>query len=192
MKRRLFLILSALSLLLCVAVAALWLRSHWYSDVLTVWTGKGSIAVGSTYGDLWLERSNFHGTSPSFAVASFPIGSPPDSQRRSLSRMASYRFGRFIIAADSRPAKNVGLDPAVASQGLQLPTGLLVRDWINVPVWAVFVLAAIASVPGFWPYLRRRDRVKGHCPSCGYDLRATPDRCPECGQTPAPNPATVQ
>jgi hypothetical protein len=53
---------------------------------------------------------------------------------------------------------------------------------VSAPYW--FLLVLLTLLPGLWLffYSRRRWRTqKGLCLVCGYDLRATPDRCPECG-----------
>jgi hypothetical protein len=43
-------------------------------------------------------------------------------------------------------------------------------------------LFLLSGLPIIWFVIRRRrTRAPGSCRNCGYDLRATPDRCPECG-----------
>jgi hypothetical protein len=56
---------------------------------------------------------------------------------------------------------------------------------VQFPLWSAFILTAV--LPTLWigklaTALRRRGRsATGSCPTCGYDLRASPSRCPECG-----------
>lgn len=57
-----------------------------------------------------------------------------------------------------------------------------------VPFWVLCFAAFIPSICWLTIATRRMKRCKnGYCPQCGYDLRATPNHCPECGMLP-PSP----
>ena len=58
---------------------------------------------------------------------------------------------------------------------------------ITIPVWPLTLLTLLPALRfARHKYHQRKTRRRirrGLCTSCGYDLRASPDRCPECGTT---------
>lgn len=153
MKRRLLTILAAFSLVLFVAVCALWVRS--YSAAYDF--GNERVGAAITKARLVFYRSPIGVREAGYTLAPNP---PFDLWEW---------FGP--------PRWHLG----VAEVWTDMPSTI-----VAVRFWALGLLSAVA--PAAWLVRWRRDRRTarvGLCPSCGYDLRATQERCPECGAVPA-------
>jgi hypothetical protein len=64
-------------------------------------------------------------------------------------------------------------------------TEVISRGVLRFPYWAMVLVTSAPALVAFlnlscarW---RRRRWKRGLCANCGYDLRASDDRCPECG-----------
>ena len=62
--------------------------------------------------------------------------------------------------------------------------GSTFRMWsLSIPLWMPIALFGFLFWRSFVPLYRRRKRKKlGLCLKCGYDLRGSSERCPECGK----------
>jgi hypothetical protein len=71
----------------------------------------------------------------------------------------------------------------IATVGLDAP--MREGDWCALG-WGVIVVGLVARgvLLGISEGVREDRKRNGQCLSCGYDLRTTPDRCPECGAAP--------
>ena len=140
LARHVFTFATAVSLVLWVAVCALWVRSYWTADELR--RTDGSYRIASVDGRFYVQP-----------------GAIPDDI--GMSGWALLGFGRWTAPADA-------------------------TIWaIMFPHWFVALLAAPLPALALASMTRVRRRATrrraGFCPACGYDLRASPQRCPECG-----------
>jgi hypothetical protein len=181
LARHLFTILSALSLLLCVAVGVLWVRS--YRPVLDyiAWRGHTTLMAQSKGGRLWLQVWNGADPLPTWRAAWRAGGdlgwvlrgttNPPFQPKTPIE--VGYTPPPFLRS------NFFGFDWDDSDFGM--PRGGRVR-MLAVPHWSLLACAALPSAARIIGWSRRRVRRRtGLCPTCGYDLRASPDRCPECG-----------
>jgi hypothetical protein len=185
MKRRLFTILSALSLVVCIATAGIWGRSCWVNDIPhneVGWTTHPETSVWRWGVALEWDRG-------SLALRVDHAGSGADDGTRTAKRRAL--LTQYVWKNITRGLHGVWPQSWWNRRGFFWYHDSHAPDtWIlGAPCWFVMLLTAV--MPALWvhwfsPWGRRRFRQQhGLCRICGYDLRASPERCPECG-TPAP------
>src|SRR5688572_18651311 len=171
MRRMLFNLCCAASLLLCVAAAVLWVRSYIVAMSFGYYPERRGDGM---YHDYYfysahgqLSFTMFRQDSPSTRLRGGFIGSWA-SPLQATKRSDEWRFAGF-----SR------------ERVVHLP----MREWTTWGVPYGFLCALTAATPAAWVIHRRRRLYRanaGLCPTCGYDLRGTPAQCPECGAVPAP------
>ena len=151
----------------------------------------------------WHSRSSvdlWHITTPStwvFATvspASICLGVRPMARHLDLTGTI-WRIGRYAAAHEMLPPGREALllrKHVKDASFCQVWHGF---GWLRVsdvheawaPTWLVLSMFISPLALLTARHIRRRRSIKsGHCP-CGYDLRATPERCPECGLAPTTN-----
>ncbi len=174
LARHLLTILSALSLLLFIWICVLWVRNFFLADsvicrttdrVLTYDAQRNLIRL-MYYEDIEVDES------PGWTCGTYPAPNTTRGLWQELSAFGSYPYARF----------GFGFTKDQTDQDFRWKIGGRPMHALYFPHWLPAVLASILPTLRAIPMLRRRRRVKaGRCANCNYDLRESPERCPECG-----------
>ena len=151
----------AASALLVVAAAVGWAWSDRQSALVYGPVGRhAAVAFGVDQGGLFMMHQSF----------TLTLGRPPTNWER-----ATAKPSQTMLAWQ--------LTHHVAGFGYEQDVRRVTRQTIIViPFWFVCLAGTAAAL-----LLRRavrRPTAGEVCRRCGYDLRATPERCPECGTIP--------
>jgi hypothetical protein len=171
---------SALSLILFFATVVLWARSYDHGhERLDGFYRDGKRGYGAVYswrGGVWLFVS---------ANTGYPQSPETWGRLRGLAwevRTRRLGFTGLAVSETHRPL-GIGYEKGIDRWSGQWRLWVASHWLLCLVFGSAPALATIRATRGRW-----RRRRSGLCPACGYDLRATPDRCPECGRVTAASP----
>ena len=175
LRRITFNALTALSLVLCLATAGVWVRSHWIVDSLQWYRGDH-------YTRVWHSNPAAIANRGTLTVGVVGTSNP------SHAFLWQQRIA-FKPDAEDAPDERIWCGFGYSRERLSnwRGHGQYSMTFVSLPFWFATLLTAAA--PAAWlrgKYKRGQfPKGEGMCSRCSYDLRATPNRCPECGTIPA-------
>jgi hypothetical protein len=142
----------------------------WHTKVSATWATSRCLEVDADPRSFWAGGMAFHF-----------YGSIPASETKEIK---TWRTEAWSDRWNPFAAPKTYFDFGIICTTRPLKPNENVRNlYVIVPIW--FTAAFLYILPVWRIKLglqKRRRAVNGLCPACGYDLRATPDRCPECGK----------
>jgi hypothetical protein len=167
---------TVFSMFLCVGTAVMWARSLCVAEMIHAGGASGHVVVSGGGQLAFVLRTDVKPESPAYERSpdDLPFADAREYvEPRCLGPLGGRSYEALGVLLCYGPVDTYGSFFVVAV----------------IPYWGLLVLGALLPVLRSRLLLRRRRRPPGACPACGYDLRATPDRCPECGTVPtAPAP----
>jgi hypothetical protein len=165
-------LLTLVSLLLWLATAGWSARAHWASDHFHV---EVPLSLATSPGTPTSQRNatliGFANSIGVYQLSWMPSGGARTRvfyQRRLASVDQTAYIGYSLTA--KLPGVRWKSDPWWGGSVLRI------RHWL------VSILTSLLPCAALMSRIRRRlRRQTGVCPDCGYDVRASPERCPECG-----------
>lgn len=171
-----------LSLLLCMSTVMLWVRSYWNGDGYRNSRGGTTIDAESRHGWICIIKAQGQPAGAPHSEYYSETPTPMYFRRPVPGEVGVRRYGN--VPGFAWFITDGGYSNSVPLPGLLNGLTFMPHQVIYLSHAVLFgMTAAMSGIMIRWTR-RRKNPDRGMCVQCGYDLRATPDRCPECGTIP--------